>query len=52
MKAISSSYLCGVSEEGGLEALLSLHVGQGGHELGPGGLGDTLQILLLTSPIF
>ena len=49
---MSSSYLSGVSEEGDLKALLSLHVGQGGHELGPGSLGNTLQILLLTSPTF
>ena len=42
--------LGGLPEEAGLEALLALHVCEGGDELGSGSLGNSLQISLLASP--
>ena len=39
-----------LAEEPGLEALLALDVGEGGDELCPRRLGDTLQVRLLAPP--
>ena len=44
--------LCGLSEVAGLEALLSLNVGEAGDEGGPSGLGNPLEVHLLAPSIF